>query len=326
MPSPRDDLLRLAAQNTRFLDRLDRETIKAIADAYEAARLELIGTITERWNALYTGTASGEQELRMRELARDRDLLAQIEARLKVLRDLVGRITDSAWKRALDGGERVSEEELDILLSGLEPGRFDFSFSMVDYTAVEVGLEIALQKLLQAQDQTALVLIGELRVAMLRGESFDDMVKRMLARDASVFARGKISAALGARRNVITANNGGRQMVYEYWAPQIPGLGKQAVAAIGQNTTDCCLRVHGQVQPVNGLYRLEGEPRFADRLAYPAFHWNCRTSSVAYHEDFERGAKIKTSDMVDAAQAELQARTETGERVEIHPASATSRR
>jgi hypothetical protein len=51
------------------------------------------------------------------------------------------------------------------------------------------------------------------------------------------------------------------------------GYLKQAVAAIDQKTTDCCLRVHAQAQPLDKDFHLTGEPRYADYLPYPGFHW-----------------------------------------------------
>lgn len=48
---------------------------------------------------------------------------------------------------------------------------------------------------------------------------------------------------------------------------------RQAVAALDERTTDCCLRVHGQVVGLNEDFRLTGTPRFADRLRNPPFHW-----------------------------------------------------
>ena len=53
---------------------------------------------------------------------------------------------------------------------------------------------------------------------------------------------------------------------------------KQAVAAIDERTTDCCLRVHGQVVPLDERFTLTGTPRYADRLEWSPFHWYCRTS------------------------------------------------
>lgn len=99
----------------------------------------------------------------------------------------------------------------------------------------------------------------------------------------------------------------------------------QAVAAIDGRTSDCCLRVNGQVQPINKPFRLTGTPRFADTQMSPPFHWYCRTAEVllpAAAADDEL-----TRQMQEAGQAELDARGPEGEdRVEIHPAHARSRR
>lgn len=53
---------------------------------------------------------------------------------------------------------------------------------------------------------------------------------------------------------------------------------RQAVAAIDERTTDCCLRVHGQWVALDEDFELTGTPRFADELHAPPFHWNCRTA------------------------------------------------
>jgi len=100
---------------------------------------------------------------------------------------------------------------------------------------------------------------------------------------------------------------------------------KQAVAAIDERTTDCCLRVHGQVQPLDKPFKLDGSPRFSDEVDSPPFHWYCRTAQTLYTEKFEQKG-ITTEAMTDAARAELDAREQTGKRVPIHPADSTSRR
>lgn len=99
--------------------------------------------------------------------------------------------------------------------------------------------------------------------------------------------------------------------------------GKQTIAAIDERTTDCCLRAHGQIVPLDKKFRLTGTPRYADKLDWTPFHWWCRSSVALYLPEFEDGI---TQEMVGAAQAEITAREETGERVEIHPAHARSRR
>jgi len=324
LASPRDTLLRLAAQNTWRLDRLEAGAVKEIAQAYARVRRELLGAITERRNLLYTQMARDEAAT-LRALARDVELLNQVEARMAVLQREVGQAAMGAWQEATGQAGDMARAELDILLFSLDTGPFEFNLTRVDYDSVEIGLEEALKALEGSQAQVSQVLRSELRVGLLRGESFDELTARLLAKDASVFARGEISAMLGARRNVIHANNAARDAFYRSWGEQIPGLQKQAIAAIDHKTTKCCLRVHGQIKPLAEPYELTAEPRFARKIMYPPFHWNCRTSSVAYHKDFERGAKVTTADMRDAAREELKAR-EDGSREPIKPAHATSGR
>lgn len=99
---------------------------------------------------------------------------------------------------------------------------------------------------------------------------------------------------------------------------------KQAVAGIDERTTDCCLRVHGQTQPVRRPFHLTGTPRFADYMQNPPFHRYCRTATaLVLAEDADDNL---TREMRAAARAELRARTITRKRVEIAPADARSRR
>ena len=100
---------------------------------------------------------------------------------------------------------------------------------------------------------------------------------------------------------------------------------KQAAATIGERTTDCCLTVHGQIQPLSKPFHLTGTPRYADWIHHSPFHWYCRTSIVLYLPEFEE-IGISTQEMRDAARAEIEAREKTGKREEIHPADVVSRR
>lgn len=100
---------------------------------------------------------------------------------------------------------------------------------------------------------------------------------------------------------------------------------RQAIAAIDERTTDCCLNVNGQVVGLDEAFRLTGTPRYADRMMRPPFHWRCRTSVSLYHRAMETEG-ITTQDMRVAARDERTARQRTGRREEIHPAHATSRR
>lgn len=103
-----------------------------------------------------------------------------------------------------------------------------------------------------------------------------------------------------------------------------PQYGRQAVAAIDERTTDCCLRVNGQIVPLDGLFQLTGTPQFAPEMASPPFHWYCRTATALVF--LPRADDALTQRMRAAGAAELEARERTKTRVEINPASATSGR
>ena len=96
---------------------------------------------------------------------------------------------------------------------------------------------------------------------------------------------------------------------------------KQAIAAIDERTTECCLKVHGQTRPLDGKFKLTGTPRYADYMDQPPFHMYCRTAMVLYLPEYDDGL---TGEMEAAAADELAAREEGRE--EIHPAHARSRR
>jgi hypothetical protein len=95
-------------------------------------------------------------------------------------------------------------------------------------------------------------------------------------------------------------------------------FGKQAVAALDGRTTDCCLRVHGQIQPLAGLFHLTGSPRFADHLDWSPFHYRCRTSIALYMPGFDDGL---TADMRAGADYFLQERAK-GKSPDRDPANA----
>lgn len=101
---------------------------------------------------------------------------------------------------------------------------------------------------------------------------------------------------------------------------------RQAISAVDEVTTDCCLNVHGQIVGFKEKFHLVGTPRFRDRMKNPPFHDYCRTATSLYQDRMDAipGA-VTTQQMRDASQAELKARKD-GSREEVHPAHATSKR
>jgi hypothetical protein len=170
----------------------------------------------------------------------------------------------------------------------------------------------------------------ELSRLLASGEDPQAIADRLLAEEiaagrASVWRNGGNLAALESQRGLWEAGAAltgvlyaaGQAQTGEQWR-------KQAIAAIDERTTDCCLRVHGQIKDLDKPFELTGAPRFADEMMSPPFHLYCRTAQALWLERFE-AAGIPTAQMRDAARAELKAR-EDGSRREIHPAHATSRR
>jgi hypothetical protein len=84
---------------------------------------------------------------------------------------------------------------------------------------------------------------------------------------------------------------------------------KQVVAALDERTTDCCLRAHGQIQPLDKPFKLTGFPRFADEMDWSPFHWYCRTSIALYLPGYDDGL---TAAMEEAARQILKERENGG--------------
>lgn len=143
---------------------------------------------------------------------------------------------------------------------------------------------------------------------------------------ASTYRKSRNELALAGALALWTLAGGALAAIYGAWSQQ-SGVRywKQAIAAIDERTTDCCLRVHGQVQPLDKPFELSGTPRFADKVQNPPFHWYCRTATALYRPEIEQTG-LTTAEMVSAARAELAARKATGRRQEIHPSNAVSRR
>lgn len=121
------------------------------------------------------------------------------------------------------------------------------------------------------------------------------------------------SATLAVEASV--RGGGGRQRVFV----------RQAVAALDERTTECCLRVHGQTVAMDEPFHLNGTPRFADTVMAPPFHWYCRSAVALVPVELADDALSR--EMRAAAADEAAARAASGgQRVVIHPASATSRR
>ena len=233
------------------------------------------------------------------------------------IRRTVGNYTrkqvDMAKRAGLQTVESVQLETANV--STQRDGEEAFlTSSPVWLDTLQSNLDVAAARLRLAGADEAAILArlvndgaGDGRASLWRNSGNEATLEE--TRDVWTYASGLISAYLASMNQLVTA--------VEYK--------KQAIATIDERTTDCCLRVHGQIQPLEKDFKLTGTPRFADKVPDPPFHWYCRTTEVLYNEKFEEFG-ITTATMRDAANSELEARATTRKREVIYPSHATARR
>ncbi len=125
----------------------------------------------------------------------------------------------------------------------------------------------------------------------------------------------KRNGALVASAVITLANHWAASMVWTGFEevigevasqPRYSTLQKVTVAVVDDHTTECCLLVNGQIQPVGAPFHLVGDPHFASDMEKPPFHWHCRTSIALYLDGFDESLIRR---MRAASQAILNNRT-----------------
>jgi hypothetical protein len=128
----------------------------------------------------------------------------------------------------------------------------------------------------------------------------------------SAYDQARVSLQLAAEGAIWAAGNGHVARLADL-AGERRGrrYQKQAIAAIDGRTTDCCLRVHGQIQVLDRPFVLTGTPRYADRIQNPPFHHRCRTAVALYLPEME-AIGTPTEQMRAQARAQMKQRGAKG--------------
>jgi hypothetical protein len=142
-------------------------------------------------------------------------------------------------------------------------------------------------------DGTAGLLLAEALSLNAMGVAPELAATRLLAADigdgrASIWRNGLAQLDLAMTQFIFGLDASGRAAIYTAAQTQERRYQKQAMAAIDLHTTDCCRKVHGQIQDLDQPFQLTGTPRFADRMLNPPFHYNCRTITTLYSPALER--------------------------------------
>lgn len=283
-------------------ERAELRAVRRVAAAYRQARQELTTALLDAWPGIVTTPEQARIVARQLALVQRIDeRLLQLERELGViLRDVVGVSTEL--------GLQQIERELALLPADIRPV---VSFADLNTRMIERFTPIALTEARLGTRALSLQLQRELQTGLIQGESFPDLVRRMMTTGvtpsgASVWRRGETSATLATRRIVIQAENSAKNEAMGEVQRDIPEVRKQWISALGKDVTETCLLAHGQIVNVDELFTLTGTPRFADHVASPPGHWNCRSSVTMWHPSFED--TLPTSKLLADAQAELRRR------------------
>lgn len=300
MPDAQAAIINLIDASQAALMRRENALARDVVRAYENARRGLMAQFAEA----YTALGNDPSPEAIRRLANDASLIRAIEARLAELENELGagirsgltNISQAAWEQA--------GAEIAILAEALGVPVFLFAIDPM----LELTIAPALDQIPGLIASVRASITGTLREMLASGDRFSAIVKAVYSQDGSVFARGRTSAELMIRRAVIQANNNSKLLYYGQAKKQAPGLKKQVVAHIGGDTTETCLRAHGQIRDLDEPFHISGSPSFGGRQMTSPFHWNCRTTVAPYHVVFEQTSSLTTADMTAAAQAELASR------------------
>lgn len=300
----------LLARHQTATERAEEREARRVAAAYRKARQEILDRLFSQWTGAETLTPAQAADL-----VRRLGLLQQIDARLQALEQELGVIVRGIVTASSEQAIEQIRQQLALLPAEMRPEHL-LTFAQINTRMVERFVPVAFNDMQLGTRALSLQLQRELQTGLLQGEGFDVLVRRLMAATPTgtgqpVWRNGEVSAERAIRRTVITAENSAKNEAIAEVERQIPEVKKQAIAAIGPTTTDCCLRVHGQIVGVNEPFVLTGTPRFADRMMAPSFHWNCRTSVAMYHPLFEQGG-LTTASMVKSAQAEIKKRDGKG--------------
>lgn len=312
MATPKERQLKALRDAEAKLANLDDATAGRIANMYDAVRRDLLSALMGWYQQMGEPDTADELRIVANQVYRIKEIERAIRALSVDIADYLQDQLPRAWEIGLENADRDLVNMARVLREDLSKERL---FAGLD-KQLPLTVEAFINRIPGIVQPLAAQLTSELQYSLTQGDSFTQIVQRLIGADlgpsgASFFRRGALSMELFSRRAVVDANNASRQIVYENAKTLVNGLKKQAIAAIDDRTTECCLSVHGQVADVGQTYKLTGTPRFQDEMMFPAFHWRCRTSSAAYHIAYEvaaEGTEASTAYMREQARQALKAR------------------
>lgn len=268
--------------------------------------------VTLLQDAVYIGHRQAERDASAYELPLDADPLAPpfedaSSAVLAILDAQIAGVQGLAIN-GLDDGELIlgNDARAGILTPGSvirDASRWLVLFAVVSYGRTILRAVVNGADLSPTDRQQALAVVSPLD----QWRTFD--MVQAAAQLAQTLPAGFLSDAQDMTAFGLSARV--RELMNEY--------GRQAVAVVDERTTDCCLRVHGQWQAMGEPFKLTGEPRYADEMMQPPFHYACRTVVALVRR--QDATDDLTTRLRNAARDELNARAQK-KREKVRPSNA----
>lgn len=208
---------------------------------------------------------------------------------LNDLRDTVNRELNSLVVESLEMGAEQAAAQLRAYDVAVSKGDGEWARPFVDAALLSVGALVTMQ----IAQIMGLLFAGTVSASQVVGSG--SRVGILNPAPVITQARDAVAKAAAASYDAVIERS-----------TRDGGWMRQAVAAIDDRTTDCCLRVSGQTVPLNGEFKLTGTPRFADMMDAPPFHLHCRTALALVRAE-DAGDNV-TRRMREAALNELGSR------------------
>ncbi len=250
----------------------ERATRSAVRTSRDLARIfARLGTSTHP-----RGRVLSAYRVARKALKNSLDDPSAVEDALLVLEDAVRAAVDEQIKASMNVG--LSQAERDLKVYGLPAPVGSGNLSASVPNSVEIVMAPVKAQTLAVRGAVASEMPGAEEL-ILGGED-----RMGLLTPGTVLKGAAVEVAKTVAQSWLFGVSGPTEVVEEAGVFQ-----KQAIAAIDGRTTETCLRVHGQIVPLDGLFQLEGVPRYADAMGGPPFHWWCRTATALYRADMDLG-------------------------------------
>ena len=269
-----DELLKLVEEHQQRIwsieDATTAQTLLAYEDARTTMRTEL-QAILDRWAQLGMPKNAAQRIT----LARHAGIIQQIEQRIAILKGELVNIISA-------GRSEIIELTLDNYVIELNSIGLGITFGRFDPVMVELTLESVIDEVEYFTENLRNKVLFTFRTAAIQGKDVSTITRLLLSETLvpqSIWQRSRSGCEILTRMVLLKAHNMSKQIGMTQTQKRVPAIRKQAIAAIDERTTDCCLAIHGKIVDVGRPFKT-----VYGNFLFPPFHVRCRTTIVTWHK------------------------------------------